>query len=225
MNILVIEDNPDILANIVDYLEDQGYLIDPAQDGISGLHFAVTRSYDLIILDLMLPGIDGLTLCQRLRDEAQLQTPIIMLTARDTLDDKLLGFSAGADDYLIKPFSLAELEARIKAIIKRSQTSRHHALLSVADLTFNTQTFEVQRQQQIITLNPIALKLLEALMRASPHVLKREQLEIEIWGDNPCDSDALKTHIHHLRQAIDKPFEQPLLKTIRKIGYRLVAES
>ncbi|MDQ7017026.1 MAG: response regulator transcription factor [Gammaproteobacteria bacterium] len=224
MKILVIEDNPDILANMVDYLDEQGYLTDPAQDGISGLHFAVTRPYDLIILDLMLPGIDGLTLCKRLRNDAHIQTPIIMVTARDTLTDKLLGFESGADDYLVKPFSLVELEARIKAILKRGKNN-NNSLLSVADLSFNPQTFEVQRNQQPIKLNPIALKLLEALMRASPHVLKREQLEDEIWGDNPCDSDALKTHIHHLRQAIDKPFKYPLLHTIRKIGYRLAENS
>ncbi|MBU0854610.1 MAG: response regulator transcription factor, partial [Gammaproteobacteria bacterium] len=126
MRILVIEDNRDILANVLDYLELKGYVVDCAQDGLSGLHLAATEHYDLIVLDIMLPGIDGLQVCKRLRDDAGRDTPIIMLTARDALNDRLQGLGAGADDYLIKPFALSELVARIEAILRRSQGSRKH---------------------------------------------------------------------------------------------------
>ncbi len=224
MKILVIEDNQSILGNIIDYLDGLGYITDSAQDGVTGLHFAVTRQYALIILDLMLPGIDGISLCKRLREEADIQTPIIMLTARDTVNDKITGLEAGADDYVVKPFSLEELEARIKAVLKRSRNPSGSTVLQVGDLMYNTMTFEVARAGQPIKLNPIALQLLECLMRASPNVVKRQQLEEAIWGNDPCDSDALRTHIHMLRQSIDKPFGRPLLHTVHKIGYRLVGQ-
>jgi len=222
VKILVIEDNRDILGNIVDYLENGGYIADSAQDGVTGLHLAVTRQYDLIVLDLMLPGIDGISLCKRLRNEARIHIPIIMLTARDTVNYKITGLEAGADDYVVKPFSLTELEARIKAVLKRSRNPAGSSVLQVGDLVYNTMTFEVARAGKPVKLNPIALQLLECLMQASPNVVKKQKLEEAIWGNNPCDSDALRTHIHMLRRSIDKPFAKPLLLTVHKIGYRLV---
>ena len=144
MRILVIEDNRDILANVLDYLELKGYVVDCAQDGLSGLHLAATQDYDLIVLDLMLPGIDGLQVCKRLRDDAGRDTPIIMLTARDALPDRIKGLQAGADDYLIKPFALSELVARIEAILRRSQGSRKHKL-HVGDLHYDLDTLQATR--------------------------------------------------------------------------------
>lgn len=225
MKILVVEDNKDILGNVIDFLDSYGYTTDSAQDGITGLHLAVTRQYDLIVLDLMLPGIDGISLCRHLRKEAQLHTPIIMLTARDSVDDKLMGFDTGADDYLVKPFSLIELEARIKAVLKRSRNPTGLSELRVGDLAYNTATLEVTRAGKLLRLNPIGLKILKCLMQASPNIVKRQELEEVIWGGDPCDSDALRTHIHMLRQSIDKPFSKPLLLTVHKIGYRLVDQS
>lgn len=136
MRILVIEDNRDILANVLDYLELKGYLVDCAQDGLSGLHLAATQEYDLIVLDIMLPGIDGYQVCKRLREDARRDTPIIMLTARDALPDRIKGLEAGADDYLIKPFALSELVARIEAVLRRSQGSRRRQL-QVGDLVYD----------------------------------------------------------------------------------------
>lgn len=220
MRILVIEDNRDILANILDYLELKGFTVDCAQDGLSGMHLALTQPYDLIVLDIMLPGMDGYQLCQKLRQEANNNTPIIMLTARDALDDRLKGLHAGADDYLVKPFALSELVARIEAVLRRS-SGANKRVLEVADLRYNLETLEVSRAGQPLKLNPIGLKLLATLMQRSPAVVRRETLEEALWGDDIPDSDSLRSHIHQLRQAIDKPFATTLLHTVHGVGFRL----
>ncbi|HRF88538.1 MAG TPA: response regulator transcription factor, partial [Pseudomonadales bacterium] len=195
--------------------------VDCAQDGMTGMHLAATESYDLAVLDVMMPGIDGFTLCQRLR-EARNNLPVIMLTARDTLNDRLQGFSAGADDYLVKPFELSELAARIEAVLRRTHGASR--LLTVADLVYDLDSLEVKRAGKPIKLNPISLKLLEVLMQRSPSVVRREQLEAAVWGDNCPDSDSLRSHIHQLRQLIDKPFETHLLHTVHGIGFRLALQ-
>ena len=223
MRILVIEDNRDILANVLDYLELKGYLVDCAQDGLSGLHLAATQDYDLIVLDLMLPGIDGMQVCKRLREDARRDTPIIMLTARDALPDRIKGLEAGADDYLVKPFALSELVARIEAILRRCQGSRRRQL-QVADLCYDLDTLEVSRAGQPIRLNPVGHKLLALLMQRSPAVVRRDALEEALWGDHAPDSDALRSHIHQLRQALDKPFARPLLHTVHGVGFRLAED-
>lgn len=220
MRILVIEDNRDILANILDYLELKGFTVDCAQDGLSGMHLALTQPYDLIVLDIMLPGMDGYQLCQKLRQEANNNTPIIMLTARDALDDRLKGLHAGADDYLVKPFALSELVARIEAVLRRS-SGANKRVLEVADLRYDLETLEVSRAGQLLKLNPIGLKLLAILMQRSPAVVRRETLEEALWGDDIPDSDSLRSHIHQLRQSIDKPFAITLLHTVHGVGFRL----
>ena len=220
MRILVIEDNRDILANILGYLELKGFTVDCAQDGLSGMHLALTQPYDLIVLDIMLPGMDGYQLCQKLRQEADNNTPIIMLTARDALDDRLKGLHAGADDYLVKPFALSELVARIEAVLRRS-SGANKRVLEVADLRYNLETLEVSRAGQPLKLNPIGLKLLATLMQRSPAVVRREALEEALWGDDIPDSDSLRSHIHQLRQSIDKPFAITLLHTVHGVGFRL----
>lgn len=220
MRILVIEDNRDILANVLDYLELKGYTVDCAQDGLSGLHLAVTGQYDLIVLDVMLPGIDGYQLCERLRNDAGSETPIIMLTARDSLDDRLQGLAKGADDYLLKPFALSELVARIEAVLRRTQGSRKRQL-QVGDLLYNLDTLSVSRAGKPLRLNPVGYKLLAILMQKSPAVVRREFLENALWGDDLPESDSLRSHIHQLRQTLDKPFDKRLLHTVHGIGYRL----
>ena len=220
MRILVIEDNRDILANVLDYLQLKGYSVDCAQDGLSGLHLASTGHYDLIVLDIMLPGIDGYQVCKRLREDAHNEVPILMLTARDTLEHRLQGLNAGADDYLIKPFALSELAARIEAILRRSQGSRKRQL-KVADLVYDLDTLHISRAGQTLKLNPLGMKLLEILMRKRPAVVRREVLEDALWGDDCPDSDSLRSHVHQLRQVIDKPFTTPLLHTLHGVGYRL----
>lgn len=222
MRILIIEDNQDIAANLADYLESEGNTIDAAADGITGLHMAVVNDYEVIILDLMLPGMDGIEVCRKIRTEALKQTPILMLTARDTVEDKLDGFSVGADDYLVKPFSMRELHARLQVLSKRQLQSSSSNKLCFADLELDLGTMEVRRGDVSIDLAPIGKKLLEELMRVAPHLVKRQKLEHVIWGDIPPDSDALRAHMHNLRRLIDKPFNQKLLQTERGLGYRLV---
>ncbi|MBW2515465.1 MAG: response regulator transcription factor [Deltaproteobacteria bacterium] len=221
MRILVVEDNADIAENIGDYLEQQGHILDFAMDGIGGLHLAVTHDFDVIVLDIMLPGMDGLTFCRKLREDASIKTPVLMLTARDTLSDKLEGFDAGADDYLVKPFALEELAARIGVLARRSSqilSSR----LCLADLEVDIGKMQVQRAERKIELNRACLKILIILLKAHPNVVTRKELEQALWGDEPPDSDALRSHIYTLRSAIDRPFKHALLETVHGVGYRLV---
>lgn len=220
MRILVIEDHEDIAANIMDYLESDDHQCDLAHDGIGGLHLALSGDYDAIVLDLMLPGMDGLTLCRKLR-EAGHTTPILMLTARDTLDDKLEGFDMGADDYLVKPFALQELEARLTALTRRG-TLKTGTVLRLADLEINLGAMEVTRAGKAIELNKTAISILRILVEASPNLVKRQDLIYKLWKDFPPGSDALRSHIYTLRQAVDKPFEQTLIHTVRGVGYRIV---
>jgi DNA-binding response OmpR family regulator len=221
MRILVIEDNSDIAANIGDYLEDKGHVVDFAGDGVTGLHLAVVHDFDAIVLDLTLPGMDGLELCRKLRQEARRQTPVLMLTARDALDQKLTGFDSGADDYMVKPFALQELEARLAVLARRGKGVQSR-VLQLADLNYNLDTLVVTRGGKSIQLNPIGLKLLQHLMELSPSVVTRQDLETRVWGEELPDSDSLRVHIHGLRAAIDKPFDKPLIQTRHGIGYRMV---
>lgn len=222
MKILVIEDQQDILQNIVDYLEIKGYLVDCAYDGLGGLHLALTQSFDLMVLDLMLPGMDGLTLCRRLQ-ESHVELPVIMLTAKDSLNDKLTGFDAGAADYLVKPFALSELHARIEAVLCRNRP-RSVPALYVGDLCFDLQKMKVTRAGHRLKISPIGLKLLERLMKRSPAVVRREEFHRLLWGEDMPDSDSLRSHLHQLRQAIDKPFTSPLLHNVHGVGYCLKVE-
>lgn len=221
---LIVEDNRDICENIAAYLEKHNYILDFAYDGISAMHLALTNPFDVIVLDLMLPGMDGLRFCQKLRAEAEVETSVLMLTARDTLDDKLKGFEAGADDYLVKPFSLQELHARLQALYNRSHRKAEKQLI-VGDLTMNRSTLQVYRAGQRIDLSPVCMKLLQRLMEKSPSVVSREDLETLLWADELPDGDALRSHLYKLRQAIDKPFDRPLIHTAHRVGYRIAEDA
>lgn len=220
-SVLLIEDHRDIAEMVGSYLESRGYTIDFAEDGVTGLHLAVVNDYDAIVLDLMLPGLDGLAVCRKLREEARRDTPLLMLTARDTQQDKVTGLDAGADDYLVKPFDIRELEARVRALVRRRRGQLAAEVLKVADLSLDTGTLEVSRAGRPLTLTPTALKLLTVLMRASPRVVSRQDLEREVWGDLLPDSDTLRSHLYTLRKVIDRPFDRPLLHTVHGAGYRL----
>lgn len=223
IRVLVIEDNPAIVENISDFLEPKGFILDFAMDGIGGLHLALTQTYEVIVLDLMLPGMDGITLCKKLRQEADKQVPVIMLTARDTLDDKLQGFNSGADDYLVKPFALKELEARIKALTKRRTPVKK--VLAVADLVMDLGTFEVKRGGQKIRLNNACVTILKLLMEKSPNVVSKKEMEHGLWGDMPPGSDVLRSHLYNLRKNIDKPFDHALIHTVHGVGLSIKAGS
>lgn len=218
MYLLVVEDNRDLSANLFDFLSGHGHTVDLAYDGRAGLEFAMRDRYDTIILDLMLPRLDGIEVCRRLREMGN-TIPILMLTARDTLDDKLLGFGTGADDYLVKPFDLAELEARLHALQRRQRGLPRR--LQVEDLVFDLDALSVQRAGRRIALSPIPLRILEVLMRNARCVVSRAELVRAVWGDAPPDSDALRAHLYQLRNAIDRPFATALLQTVHGQGYRI----
>ena len=221
MRILLTEDNRDIAASIITYLENNGVQCDYAPDGLSGMHLIATNEYDLYILDIAMPGIDGLELCRRVRYDLKDTTPIIFLTARDTLDDKIAGFSSGADDYLVKPFELQELFVRVQALFRRSRGYNEQEL-SLADLTVNTKTQEIRRAGQEIQLSAIQTQILTHLLQRSPEVVTRQALEHALWQGSPPDSDALRSHIYKIRQLIDKPFGFPLIHTVQGRGFRMV---
>ncbi len=225
MRLLIIEDSEDLVKNIYDYFDNDQYQLDSALDGLTGLHLAATQTYDAIVLDLSLPSVDGLTICQRLREDAKITTPIIMVTARHTVEDRVLGLQKGADDYLIKPFSLQELEARLQAIVRRTQQYSHSDVLIIGDLEFDRGKMQVTRAEKLVPLSPLLLKMLEKLMSTYPNLVTRAELEHHLWGDMPPNSDALRAHIHGLRSAIDKPFDSAMLQTVHGIGYRLSTDS
>lgn len=224
IRVLIVEDNRDICENIAAYLEQHSYILDFAYDGISAMHLALTNPFDVIVLDLMLPGMDGLIFCQKLRADAKVETPVLMLTARDTLDDKLKGFKAGADDYLVKPFALQELHARLQALYRR-RNGKTDNLLTVGDLTLNRSTLQVYRGGRRIDLTPACMKLLQRLMEEAPSVVARDDLETLLWADERPDGDALRSHLYKLRQAIDRPFDSPLIHTVHRIGYRIAEDT
>jgi DNA-binding response OmpR family regulator len=226
MRILIIEDNPDIVANLYGFLEPKGYVLDSAANGYGGLGLAAQNDYDAVVLDVMLPGLNGMELCQKLRGELGKSTPVLMLTARDTLEDKVAGFDSGADDYLVKPFSLVELEVRLRALVRRARGAQKASpMLTVGELTFDTANFEARRAGRPLALTRTGFTILRMLMKEAPNVVTREALEQELWGEDRPDSDALRTHIHALRQALDKPHPFAMLRTIPGIGYKLVSEA
>ncbi len=223
MRLLVIEDNRQLVANLFDYFEARGHVLDVAPDGITGLHLAVSQPYDAIILDWMLPRMEGPEVLRRLRAEHASEVPVIMLTARDELPDKISGFRAGADDYLTKPFALPELEVRLEALLLRTRGRNPRRRLQVADLVLDLATLEAQRGGQVLHLYPACRKLLEVLMRASPGAVTRQQLEFALWGDDLPDGDLLRSHVYELRRSVDGPFAQKLVHTLPRVGYRLAA--
>lgn len=224
MRILIIEDNKDIVANLYGFLEPKGYVLDTAANGYGGLALAAEHEYDAVVLDVMLPGLNGLEFCRKLRGELAKSTPVLMLTARDTLEDKVAGFESGADDYLVKPFSLVELEIRLRALVRRARGAQAgSAVLQFGDLSFDTVHYEVRRAGRPLALTRTGFTILKCLMKDAPRVVPRDTLEHEVWGDERPDSDALRTHIHALRQALDKPYPFAMLRTIPGIGYKLVS--
>ena len=219
--ILLVEDNRNISEMVGEFLGRRGFAVDYAADGREGLRMATENEYDALVLDVMLPQMDGFEVCRRLREEARRNTPVLLLTARDSVDDKVRGLEAGGDDYLVKPFAIQELEARVRALIRRERRQSTVEVLHVADLQLDTQTLQVHRGGRELQLSPIGLKLLTILMRESPRVVGRREIEREIWGESLPDSDTLRSHLYNLRKVIDRPFERPLLHTIHSAGYRL----
>lgn len=220
MNILLVEDHKNMVDLIFDYMELKGYELDHAYNGQQGYELAKNERYDLIILDLSLPRMDGITVCKKLREEG-IDTPVLMLTGKDTKDDILTGFSSGADDYLAKPFELEILEARIKALVRRERGETSANQCTFGDLRLDYHSRILLRKSREIYLNPTQFSVLKLLMLRAPDVVTREEICAELWGDESPDNDVLRGHIYQLRCLIDKPFKSNSIRTIPKCGYRL----
>jgi len=222
MNILLVEDDFDVAQNICDYFESSGHNVEWAPDGLIGLERGTAEPRDIIILDISLPRLSGIELCLRLRELGFTSVPIIMLTARSEIEDKVKAFQFGADDYVVKPFALAELESRMGALMRRAYGFESVSLLKVGDLEFDTATYSIRREGKNIAVTATGRKILETLMRNTHRVVAKSEIEQVIWGDDPPRSDSLKIHIHTLREVIDKPFSSSLIITVRGVGYRIV---
>jgi len=221
LQLLLVEDDLDLAKAIVDYLALEDIQCDYAANGLSGLRFAEQGRYDAVILDLNLPKMNGLEVCSRLREQG-MDVPVLMLTAKDTLDDKLAGFSKGADDYLVKPFAMEELIIRAQVLSRRRSGQVNK--LCVFDLEVDLQTQTATRANTPLKLSPIGFKLLETLMRASPNTVSREKLMQSVWGDEQPDSNSLKVHIFNLRKVVDNSFETKLVQTVAGRGFALKKE-
>jgi DNA-binding response OmpR family regulator len=225
MRVLIVEDDASIAANLYDYLEARGHVVDAAGDGVTGLHLATTRDFDAILLDVTLPGLDGLTLCRKLREEAGKDTPVLMLTARDTLDDKLDGFANGADDYLVKPFSLREVEARLGSLHRRHAGALLPRPLQVGKLRLDPRSATLTCEGRPVRLPPKCLRLIETMMRDPLRVFSHADLEAAVWGGEPITSDALRSQMYLLRQAIAAAGGGDPIQNLHGLGYRLVVEA
>lgn len=219
LKILLIEDESALARNILDYLALCGHQTDYARDGKQGLQLALNGRFDVILLDLNLPRLDGISLCQQLREHATRYTPVLMLTARDSLQDKEQGFESGADDYLVKPFALLELGLRCQALARRSAPQDDRVV--VGSLRLDRRRQQVWRDQHLLVLNPSCFRLLKLLMVSYPAVVSREQLSDALWPDGAPDADILRSHIYTLRQQLDKPFSHAMLKTVHGVGFVL----
>lgn len=220
MRVLIIEDEIDIATNLYDHLEARGHTIDLARDGMSGLHLAVSHAFDAIVLDLGLPGLGGLALCRKLRQEVCSDVPVLVLTARDLLDDKLQAFECGADDYLVKPFALREVEARLNALVRRHSGRVSDKRVVVDDLIYDPASLTVQFDGRAIQLSRKCLRLLETLLSAPNRVFSRADLEHAAWGGEQPLSDSLRSHMHMLRRALTDAGGFSPIENVHGVGYR-----
>ena len=225
MRILLVEDDSKIASFIVRGFKSEGFAVDHAADGEDGLHLALTEPYDAAIIDLMLPKLDGLSLIEQVRRE-KIKTPVIILSARGSVDDRVKGLQTGGDDYLTKPFAFSELLARVQALIRRSSNVSEPTKLEVADVTINLITREVVRAGKTIELQPLEFSLLEYLMRNAGRVVSKTMIMEHVW-DYYFDpqTNVVESRIYKLREKIDKDFSNKLIHTMRGVGYVLKDKS
>lgn len=222
LRVLIVEDHIALAENLSEFLDNSRYVLDFAADGLTGLHLAATHEYDVIVLDVMLPGINGFEICRRLRNDLHSKAPIIMLTAKDAIEDKEKGFSRGADDYLTKPFNMKELELRIIALSRRNIF--HSTGLRAADLQYFPGTLQLKADNgAATTLSGIGASLVEVLIRAYPSYVKHQALMEQVWNDE-VDPHTLRSHISSLRKQFKGQFGRPLIRSVHGKGYCLNPE-
>lgn len=219
--VLLVEDNASISTLVGEWLERCGYEVDYANDGLDACNLATENMYDAVVLDVSLPRMSGLEVCRRIRSGGNNQVPVVLLTANSTLEDKLDGLEAGADDYMTKPFFPAELDARLSCLIRRRRAEVAPTVLEVHDLEIDPRVQCVRRGGEVLDVLPTGFRILHILMREHPHVVTRQALERELWGSESPESDSLRSHIYGLRKALDKGRTVRLLQTIPTVGYRL----
>lgn len=221
--VLLVEDDRNTAMLVAEWLERHQYDVDFAENGVDALNLAREHAYDVILLDVALPRLCGIEVCRRLREETgNGKTPVLMVTGRATLDDTLAGLDAGADDYLTKPFFPAELEARITALIRRRRSEVAPEILTVGDVVLDPGTPSVHRAGELLDVTPTGFRILQILMRESPRVVTRAEIEQELWGLEAPHSDALRSHVYVLRKALDRGRSTRILHTLPNVGYRVM---
>ena len=221
LRLLIVEDHVALTQNLVDFFDDERYVLDFASDGLTALHLVATNKYDVIILDIMLPGLGGFEICRRLREDLHCHTPVIMMTAESQLESKQQGFEQGADDYMVKPFHLKELQLRVDALHRRSSGGEAQRL-QAGEISFDLGSLMVQVEgQPPIELSGMAARIFEVIIRAYPSFVAYEELHSKLWGDREIDLKVLRTHVYTLRKQLQNSFGQPLIKTLHGRGYRL----
>jgi DNA-binding response OmpR family regulator len=222
VRILLIEDNQLVAENVVEFLERRSHEVDLAVDGRTGLKMACAERYDALIVDVQLPRLTGLELCRRFRVERGTRTPVLILTARDTLEDKLEGFEAGADDYLVKPLELRELLVRLESLHRRAEGSASDGgSLSYGDLELDLAKWEVRFRGDVVKLSRIGTRILELLLRGAPNIVRRETIREQVWGKHPPSDGVLRTHVYAVRKALGSAGAEELLHTVHGVGYHL----
>lgn len=222
IRLLIVEDHVALAQNLFEFFGEQRYVLDFASDGLTALHLVATNHYDVIILDVMLPGLSGFEVCRRLRQDMQCATPVILMTAKDQLADKEQGFALGADDYLVKPFNLRELQLRVEAMQRRQPGQAKTLLLQAPGVSFDPGNLCIQTDNGVtLELSGTAAKIFSTLIQAYPNFVSYEQLRDNVWGEREADMNTLRTHVYALRKQLQDVFEIPMIKTLHGRGYRL----
>ena len=220
IRLLIVEDHTALAENISEFFEGEEFLLDFATDGLTALHLVAVNQYDVVVLDIMLPGVNGFEICRRIRNDLSCSTPIIMMTAKGELEDKATGFNTGADDYLVKPFELRELQLRIEALYRRA-TSGNSQTLQAGNLSFDPGKLMVSLDGEELLLSGMPVKIFETLLRAYPNFVSYEELRSKIWGDAEVEINVLRTHVYTLRKQLQQKYDKTLIKTIHGRGFQL----
>lgn len=225
LSILIVEDHSALAQNLAEYFDEELYQLDFASDGLTALHLLATNNYDVIVLDIMLPAVSGFEICRRIREDLQSSTPIIMMTAKDQIQDKETAFGVGADDYLVKPFALKELELRIHALARRRSGKLEKKKLRVSKIVYDPRTFSLTvGEQGPLNLSGMSAKIFETILKSYPNHVTYQELQQQVWGEREVDMNTIRTQTYTLRKLLTDIFGMSLIRTIYGVGYQLATE-